>query len=241
MPLSLLITPVLLALSVNIDSFAIAIAYGIKRLRIGLSTNLFIALVSAIGTFLSLSVGAEFAQALSAIIARDVGSLVLIAGGSWGIWQALSRQRRRRLNVKRSPSVSAASGVVASPQPSPQQRQAATEASPSPEFLHEFSYERFLDNPEKADRDYSGAIDVRESIALAFGLTLNNLTVGVGAGIAGFPANLTTLLTFVLSVLAITLGYRLGRQSRLKLSGQWAGLLSSLLILFTGLYEYFKP
>lgn len=240
MPLSLLIAPVLLALSVNVDSFAIAIAYGIKRLRIGWSSNLFIALVSTIGTFLSLSVGAQFAQALSAIIARDVGSLVLIAGGCWGIWQTLRRQRKRRLNVKRSPPGYAASGVTASPQP-PQQRQASTEVSPSPEFPHEFSYERFLDHPERADRDYSGSIDVRESIALAFGLTLNNLTIGVGAGIAGFPIGLTTLLTFLFSVLAMTLGYRLGRGSQIKLSGQWAGLLSSLLILCTGLYEYFRP
>lgn len=42
-----------------IDNFAVGIAYGVKKLKIGILTNLFIALVSAIGTYLSVAVGKD--------------------------------------------------------------------------------------------------------------------------------------------------------------------------------------
>ena len=229
-----LISIFLLAITANIDNFAVAIAYGLKKLKISISANLFIALVSAIGTFLSISVGLVLRSSCSIEVANGLGSGTLIALGGWGIWRTLGQEKKyrrktARLNQERVP---AAVGGSSAPR--------FDDASPfSQEFLQEFSYENFLEHPEKADTDNSGYIDIREAIALAFGLSLNNLGVGVGAGISGFNVGLTTGLTLGLSLLAMSLGYGLGHHFGAKTSRLWAGLLGSSLITVVGIYECF--
>jgi putative Mn2+ efflux pump MntP len=225
----------LLALSANLDNFAVAIAYGLKRLRININTSLFIALVSAMGTFLSISVGLVFRDYCSAEVANSLGSGTLIAFGMWGVWSTLSREKKRGRRSSRihRERVHAAIGFASTSSP-------FDETYPSSEeFLQEFSYELFLENPEKADADNSGHIDIREAIALAFGLSLNNLGIGVGAGISGFNVELTTGLTFTLSLLAMSSGYMLGHRFRAKTSSFWTGVFSSGLVIITGIYESF--
>jgi putative Mn2+ efflux pump MntP len=81
---------------------------------------------------------------------------------------------------------------------------------------------------------------VKESITLAFALTINNLAGGVGAGLSGLSIPLTTAITFVLSVLAIICGYFLGEKFTTKLSGKTAGILSASLIICIAIYEFFN-
>jgi len=115
---------------------------------------------------------------------------------------------------------------------------AQNQASPIPS-LHEISYESFLENPEKADKNKSGDIDVREAIALAFGLTINNLGSGVGGGISGLNIPLTTSLTFFLAIAAVLVGYFLGERFAARIAGIWPEIISGVLIILIGVYEYF--
>jgi putative Mn2+ efflux pump MntP len=109
----------------------------------------------------------------------------------------------------------------------------------SKEIIQGFSYETYVENPDRADTDRSGSIDIREAIALAFGLSLNNLSIGLGAGISELDVGATTGLTFLLSVLGIMGGYSLGERFAVRLSGFWAGSIANLSIVATGIYEYF--
>lgn len=107
------------------------------------------------------------------------------------------------------------------------------------QFYEEVSYESFIAEPEKADKDKSGYIDVKEYIALALGLTINNLLSGVGAGISGFHAAITSFFSFVFSLLAITGGYTLGDRFKIRMSRRWTGILSGCLLISLDIYEYF--
>jgi putative sporulation protein YtaF len=226
-----LLSALLLAIAVNVDNFAVGIAYGIKKLQIGWLTNLFIGLISAVGTYLAISVGNEIKNYLSVNVANVLGSLILIAVGVWSIRKTLKRQRKTaRMRQEMSFSVAEGSSRAISN---------SSYDDFSQEFLQEFSYEKFLEHPEKADVDRSGYIDVQESIALAFGLTLNNLGSGLGGGISNFNVALTTFLVFTLSLLGISGGYFLGDRFTTKISGLWAGILSASLVIITGVYEYF--
>lgn len=82
-----ILSALLLAIAVNVDNFAVGIAYGIKKLQIGWLINLFIGLVSAIGTYLAISVGNDIKNYLSVNVANALGSLILIAIGIWRIWK----------------------------------------------------------------------------------------------------------------------------------------------------------
>jgi putative Mn2+ efflux pump MntP len=230
-----LLSALLIAIASNVDNFAVGIAYGIKKLQIGWLTNLFIGLISASGTYLALSVGNDLQNYLSVNIANVLGSFILIAVGVWSIWKTLKRQRKKaRMRQEMSFLVTAGSDRTISNSLHDDFSQEFSQ-----EFLQEFSYEKFLEHPEKADVDRSGYIDVQESIALAFGLTLNNLGSGLGGGISNLNVAFTTFLVFTLSFLGISGGYFLGDRFGTKISGFWAGILSASLIIITGVYEYF--
>ncbi len=234
-----LISAFLLAIASNVDNFAVGIAYGMKKLKIGILTNLFIALVSAIGTFLSISVGEDINNYLSVDVANVLGSLVLVAVGIWSIEETFKREGKR---AKKKAKMRQEMRVLVAAGSNRMMSDTITDDSSqefSQEFLQEFSYENFLENPEKADLDRSGYIDVRESIALAFGLTLNNLGSGVGGGISHLNAVITTFLVFTLSLLGMSGGYLLGDRFTTRVSGFWAGIISGVLVIIIGVYEYF--
>lgn len=205
-----LLSAIFLAISSNVDNFAIGIAYGVKKIKIGTSGNLIIAIFSGLGTYFSMSIGAIIGRFLSASLANLLGSGVLICLGIWGMWDAIKTERQERKKRHKSSSV------------------------------NELSYTTFIEDPERADLDHSQFIDVRESLTLAFALTINNIAGGIGGGLSGLNIIFTTLLTFVLSLILILLGYFLGERFSAKLSGKWSGILSSFLIIFIGIYEYFS-
>jgi putative Mn2+ efflux pump MntP len=228
----------LLAIFSNVDNLAVGLAYGVKRLRIGLFTNLFIAVVSALATFLAISVGANISEYLPVGIANRLGSAILVAVGVWGILETLKREQKKRkkhARVRQEMQMPIGTSTYSS------SATLSTEFHEdlSKDMIQEFSYETYIENPAKADTDRSGYIDIGESIALAFGLALNNLYSGVGAGIAAFSGSLTALLTFGFSVLAISGGYALGKRFGLKLSGLQAGVIAGSLLIVTALYEFF--
>ncbi|WP_337886654.1 manganese efflux pump [Fischerella thermalis] len=237
-----LITAFVLALAANVDNLAVGIAYGFKRIRIGLSTNLFIAFISALGTYLGTSVGEDISKHLNISVANVIGSTVLVGIGIWVIRETLKREYKKtkmrlRMQQMQLPVMTGFS--------SPSSR-SVMEKSPtimteefSQEIIREFSYATYIENPAKADMDKSGYIDVRESIALAFGLTFNNLGSGIGAGISNVNLMVMTLVTFIFSVLAIMGGYVLGDRFTTRLPGLWAGTVSGLLMIAIGIYEYF--
>jgi putative Mn2+ efflux pump MntP len=232
----------LLSVSSNIDALAVAIAYGVKKLKIGMFSNILIALVSTSGTVLSMAVGAVINRYLPSSVANFLGSGVLIAIGIWSIWDTLEREKKRsRAKSKQKKldrSLVAAGGYATDfvKDAGLKGRGGSVDGSDN---MADLSYESFLENPERADRDQSGYIDVKESIALAFGLTINNLGSGVGAGISGLSIVLTAVLTFAFSLLAIVGGYFMGDRLTAKMTGIWAGILSGLLVIALGIYEYF--
>ncbi len=229
----------LLAFSANIDNFAVAIAYGVKKLHIGILSNLLIAFVSAMGAVLSMAVGTSISRYLPNPVANVLGSGVLIAIGLWGIWDTIEREKRRNLAKLRQ---NRTRSEVASGMPQPDSSMSPTFSSEvTPDLTQDLSYQSFLEDPARADVDRSGYIDVKESIALAFGLTINNLGTGVGAGMSGLNIPFTAVLTFLVSVIAISLGYILGDRFTTKMTGISAGVVSGLMIIGLGVYEYFVP
>jgi putative Mn2+ efflux pump MntP len=171
-------------------------------------------------------------------VANLLGSGVLMAIGLWGIQVTFKRERQKRKKLTRlrqEMQLPVSAGIG---------RNSANSLNTSgedfsKEIIHEFSYETYIENPAQADRDRSGSIDIREAIALAFGLSLNNLGSGIGTGISEFDVTLTTFFTFSFSVLAITGGFIAGYRSSTRLSGLWAGTISGLLTIAIGISEYF--
>ena len=217
----------LISISSNTDSFAVAIAYGIKKIRITIPANLLIAVVSSLGTFLSISVGQMISGYLPRSTASILGSGVLISIGIFGMWQTIRQehQRRRIEKYNQQQNFSVSSYFY-------QTRSANLQA-------------------DKIDKDYIalpttdiknilGYMKMKDSIPLAFSLTINNIGGGIGAGISGLNVTLTTGLTFVLAILSLICGSALGEKFTKKMTDFWAGFSSASLIILIGIYEYFN-
>ncbi|MBW4553508.1 MAG: manganese efflux pump [Aphanocapsa sp. GSE-SYN-MK-11-07L] len=237
-----LFSSLLLSLASNVDNFAVGIAYGVKRLRISLLSNLLIALISGVGTLLSMSVGDVISSYLPNPVANGLGSAVLVAIGLWGIWETWKiEKKRKRKAALRSREISRSPVAAGSYQFASEGYSGEVGYSQPRSGLEEFAYEGFVDRPEKADTDRSGHIGPKEAIALSFGLAINNLSSGVGAGISNLNVTLTAILTFAVSALAIAVGFVLGKRFSAKMTGLWPGMVSGLLIVLLGLYEYLIP
>ena len=217
----------LISISSNTDSFAVAIAYGIKKIRITIPANLLIAVVSSLGTFLSISVGQMISGYLPRSTASILGSGVLISIGIFGMWQTIRQEHKRRRIEKynQQQNFSVSSYFY-------QTRSANLQADKIDK--------NYIDLPTTDIKNIWGDMKMKDSIPLAFSLTINNIGGGIGAGISGLNVTLTTGSTFVLAILALICGSALGDKFAKRMTDFWAGFSSASLIILIGIYEYFN-
>ncbi|MCQ1530984.1 manganese efflux pump [Lutispora saccharofermentans] len=71
----------LFALSANMDNFTVGIVYGIKKIKIGIWSNMIIAVITGLGTFLSMTLGLFINRLISHSISNILGSSILIIMG----------------------------------------------------------------------------------------------------------------------------------------------------------------
>ena len=90
-------------------------------------------------------------------------------------------------------------------------------------------------NPEQADQDRSGVLSVGEATALAVALSLDSLTVGVGAGLDQTPVFAAVLLSFALGLAAILLGRWLGDKLMRGLQIEVSWISGLMLLVLAGL------
>lgn len=208
------ISAVLFALSANMDNVAIGVAYGVKGVRIRFGNNLLIALLTSMGTLISMAAGGWLAGILPGWITKWLGSAILIAMGLWFVFTSL--HKRFLADSERSQNASSA------------------------EVCEEWAEELFHAKEEKQQELTTGYVSTRESFILALALMINNLGFGVGARITGLPIFATSGCTFIISVLLLSLGICLGRHFRGTFFGRYTDLLSGCIIILLGVYELFR-
>lgn len=87
--MALLLSALLFSLSSNLDNIVVGIAYGIKKIKIGLIANLIIAIVTSTGTFLSMSLGVYISKFLPHYIANALGAGAIIILGGYFVIQSI--------------------------------------------------------------------------------------------------------------------------------------------------------
>ncbi|MCX0361771.1 sporulation membrane protein YtaF [Clostridium perfringens] len=106
-----------------------------------------------------------------------------------------------------------------------------SENNSSPTFI--------LENPEVADKDKSGNIDFKESLALSLALALNNFGLGIGASISGLNIDFTTISTFIISLIFISLGFYLSKTIKSKNISKNSNLIAGIIIIILSLFIIF--
>lgn len=206
---------ILLSLSSNLDNAGVGIAYGIRRMHVPFSSNLLIALITSAGTLAAMLAGKSISRFMGPGLANFVGGALLIGLGGWAVFQEYWQLQ------------------CGLPTTSP----AASRPVSSENFLVRMRL--ILTNPFSVDEDFSRHIDKREALVLGVALSMNNLVNGVAAGIAGMEPALVTTLVFTLSILmlwgGISAGYRFGA----RVPSRYTGVVSGVLLISIGVYEFF--
>nr|WP_081580441.1 sporulation membrane protein YtaF [Gottschalkia acidurici] len=200
-----LLSVFLFSLSANIDGLTVGLAYGIKDIEISYKSNILIAIITSIGTFVSMTIGLFARKFIPIEILSIIGCIILILIGLSIIISSLKNKEERTKDIKNE----------------------------------DITYTEILKKPQKADKDNSGYIDTREAFTLGLALSLNNFGLGVGASATGINIYLTTIFTFILSILCIIIGVKIGRKYLSKSLRKYADLISGIVIIFLGLYELF--
>jgi putative sporulation protein YtaF len=77
---------ILIGIAANLDNLGVGIAYGVQSTTIPVKSNIIIAIIGAMITYLSVSLGAVIGTYISTDLANIGGGLILISIGSWTIW-----------------------------------------------------------------------------------------------------------------------------------------------------------
>ena len=86
-----ILASILFAFIANIDNFTVGIAYGIKKIKIGIYSNLVIALITGVGTFCSMSIGLIISNNIKIFSSSIIGGIILISIGSYFIWDSIPK------------------------------------------------------------------------------------------------------------------------------------------------------
>ena len=223
-----ILSSILLAFSSSIDSLIIGIAYGVKQIRIKFIINLVISIIVTLTTFLAMCLGRLICDYIPADICNYIGSTLLIIVGLYMIWDYYKKEHKH------------------------------TEEN-SVEFINSLDYDQIIEFNKTADIDGSGNIEISEAIILALSLSINNLALGIGASISGISIILTfsfninfekfylcfpkiisiIFLTFVFSVITMIIGLKLGSRYLSKIFGEYSPLISAVIIIAMGIFEFF--
>lgn len=187
------ISVLLLSIAATSDSLVIGFNFGLKNVRIGFFSNLYISAVCFAGTYAAMLAGRLLGAIVSARAATVLGGLVLLLLGLWMLKIAL-QSGKSTLSCT---------------------------------------------NPETADRNRSNTIELRESLGIGLVLALNNLGLGIGAGMAGLPSLATSLLCAGASFIFVQCGYALGKKITAKRLAGALEIISSLLIIALGVRSFF--
>lgn len=94
-----LFEPVLLSISANLDTFTMAMSYGMKKIRLRIFSILLIALITTAGTFVSMVCGAALTQVITVRAASLIGSVLLTGLGVWMVmdyYKTLQKDKRQK-------------------------------------------------------------------------------------------------------------------------------------------------
>jgi putative Mn2+ efflux pump MntP len=224
----------LLCIAVSFDGWGAGFSYGARNLRIPFLSLVVISLSSALTIGLSMFLGWTFTQYFSLALTRFLGGGILVIIGGWVVWQGLSQKQEAFSNRKEHHINKEAGSAPADLLPNTTDQAAVYKTLRGNffQFLGGIIWE-----PQKADLDASGSINLGEAFLLGLALACDAFGAGFGVALAGFNPWLTSALVGISKFFLISLGLFCGHLSRGKINAFPAHLLSGGLLILLGIFN----
>ncbi len=210
----------LMAVALSLDGFGVGLAYGLRRIRIPMSSLIAIALCTVFAMGISMLFGSWVTLWLRIIPARLLGATILLTLGVFQMGRAIWN-RNREIFPEAVPAMSVA----------------LQKPVLEPVFRFQLSFFglviQVLKTPDIADVDGSGVISLRESFLLGCALALDAFATGIGAAMAGMTFSIIGIVALTLMLML-----RLGQQMAGKIPENWtskAEYLPGAVLILIGL------
>ena len=210
----------LMAVALSLDGFGVGLAYGLRRIRLPLSSLIVIALCTVFAMGISMLFGKWVTVWLKFIPAPLLGASILLGLGVFQLARAIWNRKPENF-----------------PQAVPAMTVIVQKPVLEPVFRFQLSFFglviQVLKTPDIADVDGSGGISVRESLLLGSALAMDAFASGIGAAMAGM-----TLSVIGIVALTQTIMLRIGQQMAGKIPENWiakAEYLPGAVLILVGL------
>ncbi len=184
----MLITYLVLALSVSIDSLGIGITYGLRNTKISKASNIILFVMSILITSLSIFIGKIITSIFSKTITSYIGAMFLIFMGLWVIFQAL-KTKYKITSTKHSKNEPKIYKIFI-------------------EFLGITI--QIIRNPISSDLDNSKKIDCKEALFLGLALSIDSICIGICSSVIGYTSFLFPILVATFQLVFLSVGRFVG-------------------------------
>jgi len=203
------LSPFLLSISSNLNTLRISLSYGIRKIHLTKSSTILLAIITSIGTFLSMYIGKLILHLFNPELGNIFGAILLSFIGVYFIVEYIRLEKKH-------------AGY-----------------DTSYYFESSLKYKNILENPNIVDSDKSNCIDLKECLNLSFALIINNLSACFAASITGVSINITVLFNFIITIMSISLGYFNSNIYISKWFSKYSNLISGIILIILGIYEAF--
>lgn len=205
---------ILFALALNVDSFCTSLTYSAKSIKVPPLSLLIISLVSMFSIALSMAAGSLLAAKIPVLAAYRLGSGLLLLIGLWILYQTL-RKKQEKSNRYEKPAAKTVEirlrlfGLVI----------------------------QILKEPARADVDCSGVISPQEAFLLGTALALDAFVAGFAVSLLGFSILITATAVGLGHFLLACLGITAGRSIKAGLIGRQFTALPGCILILLGLLK----
>ncbi|ACB85461.1 sporulation membrane protein YtaF [Natranaerobius thermophilus] len=200
---------VALSLAVSLDGLAAGFAYGLKNIKIPLSSLLLLSVTSAISIAISMFFGRIVADLISPGIAEIMGGVILVVLGFWFIIQNLAITSK------------------------------AYHQEENDQADRKNIIENVMDDPIKADLDSSGVISLKEAIILGIALAMDAFSAGFAASLMGFHSIITPFFVGLCKFIFVPMGVNFGFNLFSKVDRSKVAFLPGIILIMLGLLNFF--
>ena len=203
------LSPLLLSISLNLITLTNSSSYGIKKIHSYKSSTMLLAILTSIGTFISMYIGNLILYLFNPELGNIFGGILLSFIGVYFIVEHI------RLETKRA-------GY-----------------DTSYYFESSLKYKNILENSNFITSDKSNHIPIKQCLNISILIMLNTFSVCFAASITGVNISLSVLFNFILTLVIVYLGYFNSNIYISKWFNKYSNLISGVLLIIWGMVETF--